>query len=211
METKSKYKNMPTFIFDNGHGGIIDGVYQTKGKRSPVWPDKRILYEGEFNRAVVNRLIKKMCEKGYPHKNLVDTQVDTPLKKRTDAANILYKENKNCIYLSVHANAGGGTGYEVFTSPGQTNSDKYAEQFIEEFGKEFPELKLRTDIKDGDHDKEERFWVLVETKMPSVLIECAFMDTLNPDCELLMSETGRDRMANAIFKGIERVYESLNK
>jgi hypothetical protein len=24
-------------IFDNGHGGVIDGVYQTNGKRSPDW------------------------------------------------------------------------------------------------------------------------------------------------------------------------------
>ena len=28
----SKY----VWILDNGHGGIIDGVYQTAGKRSPI-------------------------------------------------------------------------------------------------------------------------------------------------------------------------------
>jgi hypothetical protein len=45
------------WILDNGHGGMIDGVYQTPGKRSPVWPDGTQLFEGEFNRAIVKRLL----------------------------------------------------------------------------------------------------------------------------------------------------------
>lgn len=46
-------KNYPIFILDNGHGGIIDGEYQTKGKRSRVWADGRQLFEGEFNRDIL--------------------------------------------------------------------------------------------------------------------------------------------------------------
>lgn len=201
----------PVFITDAGHGGIIDGEYQTKGKRSPIWPDGRQLFEGEFNRDIVKRLIKLMSEYGVPHINLVDTEEDVPLKKRTDDANEYYnKVNKNCIYLSIHANAGGGTGFEIFTSEGQTGSDSIAEILFEEYEKAFPELKARTDEDDNDHDKEARFHVLVETEMRSVLIECAFMDTLKPDCELLMSDSGRERIANAIFKGILRICEEKN-
>ena len=37
-------------LLDNGHGGIINGEYQTPGKRSPVWADGSQLFEGEFNR-----------------------------------------------------------------------------------------------------------------------------------------------------------------
>ena len=44
-ESSSKY----LWLFDNGHGGIIDGVYQTAGKRSPKWEDGTQLFEGEFN------------------------------------------------------------------------------------------------------------------------------------------------------------------
>jgi hypothetical protein len=54
--TAASPKSNYLWIFDNGHGGIIDGVYQTAGKRSPLWPDGEILYEGEFNRSIVNRL-----------------------------------------------------------------------------------------------------------------------------------------------------------
>jgi hypothetical protein len=56
-DSGSKY----IWILDNGHGGIIDGVYQTSGKRSPKWEDGTQLFEGEFNRAVVKRIVK-LCE-----------------------------------------------------------------------------------------------------------------------------------------------------
>ena len=202
----------PVFMTDAGHGGIIDGEYQTKGKRSPLWPDGRQLFEGEFNRDIVKRLIKLMSEYGVPHINLVDTEEDVPLKKRTDDANEYYNNvNKNCIYLSIHANGASSdkaTGFEVFTSPNDTgDSDDFAEIIFEEYKKEFPELKARTDKSDGDSDREENFWVLSQTKMPAVLIETAFMTTLNPDCELLMSDSGRERMANAIFRGVLRICE----
>ena len=206
MTQAQKKKLLPTILFDPGHGGLIDGVYQTSGKRSPIWPDGRILYEGEFNRAIVKRLCKMMKANGYPYRNLVDTEDDVPLKERTDKANDFYTNvSKNCIYLSIHANAGGGTGHETFTSEGQTGSDPLAEIFIEELCSEFPELKLRSDKSDGDHDKEANFYVLRKTIMRSILIECAFMDTLSPDCELLMSEDGRNRFAHAIFTGIQRI------
>ena len=47
---------MKTIILDAGHGGLINGVYQTKGKRSPIWPDGRQLFEGVFNRQIVELL-----------------------------------------------------------------------------------------------------------------------------------------------------------
>ena len=92
------------WILDNGHGGIIDGEYQTPGKRSPVWEDGSQLFEGEFNRAIVNRLVKMCAEKGIECINLVDTQEDTPLSKRTAKANSIHREKGNTIYMSIHAN-----------------------------------------------------------------------------------------------------------
>jgi len=195
---------MKTILFDNGHGGIINGVYQTKGKRSPEY-DEGVLFEGEFNRAIVNRLIE-LCEiAGIPYVSVAASNLDVGLDNRVDFANTLEKDYRDTVYLSIHANAGGGTGYEVFTSPGATRSDDYAEIIIEEFGKEMHELKLRADTSDGDHDKEARFYVLTQTRMPSVLVECAFMDKKSPDYKLLKSEKARNRMAKALFEGIKRI------
>lgn len=193
---------MKTILFDNGHGGVINGVYQTKGKRSPEY-DEGVLFEGEFNRGIVNRLVN-MCEvAGIPYVNVAATNRDIGLDNRVDFANTLEKDYGDCVYISIHANAGGGTGYEVFTSPGPTRSDDYAEIIIEKFGQTLPELRLRSDKSDGDHDKEAKFYVLTQTRMPSVLVECAFMDTKSPDYLLLKSESARDRMAMAIFQAIK--------
>jgi len=46
-----------TWLLDPGHGGFIDGVYQTAGKRSPMFPDGSQVFEGEFNRDIVRRII----------------------------------------------------------------------------------------------------------------------------------------------------------
>ncbi|MBK8079429.1 MAG: hypothetical protein IPK25_03525 [Saprospiraceae bacterium] len=54
-----------TVILDNGHGGVINGIYQTSGKRSPNW-NQGILYEGMFNRWVVNRVIEALDRKKNP-------------------------------------------------------------------------------------------------------------------------------------------------
>jgi N-acetylmuramoyl-L-alanine amidase len=195
---------MKTILLDAGHGGIINGEYQTKGKRSPEYSEG-VLYEGEFNRSIVNRLVA-LCEKnGIPYVNLTATNLDIGLDNRVDFANTLEKDYRDCVYISVHANAGGGTGFEVFTSPGPTRSDDYAEILIQEIETEFPELRLRADTKDGDHDKEAKFYVLTQTRMPSVLIECAFMDNESPDYLLLKSNEARDRFAHSIFRGIQKI------
>ena len=43
-------------ILDAGHGGMIDGEYQTAGKRSPIWDDGSQYFEGVGNREIVSKL-----------------------------------------------------------------------------------------------------------------------------------------------------------
>lgn len=163
---ESKY----LWILDNGHGGVIDGVYQTSGKRSPVWPDGEVLYEGEFNRAIVNRLVDMCRSNNIDYVNLVDTQEDIPLKERPEMANKIAKSSdKPCIYVSIHANGfsdESANGWEVFTSPGETKSDPIATILYEKAKAEFPERKMRPSMGDGDPDKEAKFTVLMDTSMP---------------------------------------------
>ena len=52
-------------------------------------------------------------------------------------------------------------GFSVYTSKGQTNSDKFAEILLKEFIQEFPDLELRSEPSDKDLDKEENFTVLM--------------------------------------------------
>ena len=200
------------WIFDNGHGGIIDGVYQTAGKRSRVWEDGTILYEGEFNRSIVNRLVKLCRAKNIECVNLVDTQQEVSLRKRTDAANDIYREQlqkdgKPCIYISVHANGfnqESAHGWGVYTSIGETKSDKIASVLFKKAMAEFPDHKMRSDRTDKDSDKEANFWVLRKTVMPAILSENFFM-TNREECKLLLSEEGRDRIAKIHFQMIQEI------
>ena len=197
------------WILDNGHGGMISGVYQTPGKRSPVWPDGSQLFEGEFNRAIVDRLVK-MCEgNNIDYINLVATPKDISLSERVTTANRLAKSSeKPCIYVSIHANGfsdEAANGWEVFTSPGETKSDKIATVLYEKAKAEFPERKMRTSTADGDPDKESNFYVLIHTTMPAILSENFFMTNSKECHEILMSESGRDRVAKIHFEMIQQL------
>ena len=213
-EPKSNY----LWIFDNGHGGIIDGVYQTSGKRSPVWPDGTQLFEGEFNRAIVNRLMKMCAEAGIECVNLVDTQEDVPLSERTNKANDIYRKRADkggkSIYVSIHANGfdkESANGWSCYTSIGETKSDKIATILYEKAETEFAGEYIRKDTySDGDVDKEANFWVLAKTVMPAILSENFFMTNYDNCHKYLLSEEGRDRIAKIHFQMIQQV-EKENK
>lgn len=194
------------WLLDNGHGGVIDGLYQTEGKRSPRWDDDEILYEGEFNRAIVNRLTEMLTRDRIHYVNIAPELEDISLNKRVKRANG-YHEQGSCIYVSIHANAGGGKGYEVYTSPGETKSDKVATVFYDEFEKEFPNVRMRSDHSDGDVDKEANFYVLKNTRMPAILTENFFMDNVQECRDYLMSSEGRDRIALAHYQAILQIEE----
>jgi N-acetylmuramoyl-L-alanine amidase len=177
------------WLLDNGHGS------DTAGKRSPVWPDGRQLREYEFNRDIVYRMMLLLDPLGVDYEIISPELYDIGLSARTRRANAFHNEY-NCIYVSVHANAGGGTGWSVFTSKGETRSDTIATVFWNTAQAHFPWARMREDFySDGDADKEANFKVLKYTKMPAILTENFFMDTLEPDCEYLMSEVGRAAIA----------------
>lgn len=186
-------------ILDAGHGK------DTPGKRSPVWPDGKQLFEWEFNRDIVRRVAELCYDAGIERHVLVPEETDVPLPTRVRRANKVYESNGgDCVLFSIHANAGGGTGFECYTSKGETEADKVATILMDEAGKEFKDWKMRKDLTDGDPDKEAGYYILKYTRMPAVLAEFFFMDT-EKDCRLIMSEEGRQRCAEVVYKTILRL------
>lgn len=184
-------------LLDNGHGK------ETPGKRSPVWADGAQLFEHELNRDIVQRIARMLAHRGVTFDIIVHEHSDVPLYQRANRANHICNVNgaKNCLLVSVHANAGGGTGWEVWTSRGQTWADDYAEIFFKHAAQAFPEFPMRADNTDGDSDKEADFAILKKTSCPAVLTENFFMDT-ERDCRLLLSEEGRRRIAQMHVEAI---------
>lgn len=194
----------PFILLDPGHGGIINGIYQTAGKRSPLWSNGKQLFEGEFNRAITQGISLALTLHGIENKIIVPEREDISLQIRASRANHLATQypHHQCLLISVHANAGGGKGFEIYTSRGQTNSDIVADHISHAFTQVFPNKPLRSDYSDGDSDKERGFYMLRKTHMAAVLTENFFMDNEIECCLILMSPKGRQKIIDYHVKGI---------
>ena len=193
-------------IIDNGHGGMIGGLYQTAGKRSPKW-SKGILYEGMFNRWVSSRLIEKLDRANIPYYHISPEYKDTSLQTRVKRADDIYNKNKNTYILSIHANAGGGQGIEGFTTVGKTKADPIADLFLSNLEKDLSSQKMRFDYTDGDRDKETNYYILRKASAPAFLLECGFMDNTK-DYNNLWDEKYLESLVDSLFKTIKYLYEN---
>lgn len=185
-------------ILDNGHG------QDTLGKRSPKWEDNSQLFEWEFNRDVVRRISEILKKESIPFSILVPEAYDVLLRERCRRVNAIYAKNKEAYLISIHANAGGGTGWECYTTPGETKSDKIATIICDLAKQAFPGEKMRFDYADKDPDKESQFYILKNTNCPAILTENFFMDN-EKDCKFIMSNNGRQLIAELHAAAIKKI------
>lgn len=185
-------------LLDNGHG------VNCAGKRSPIWGDGSQLFEWEFNRDIVRRIAAKLDDLAIRYEILTPETNDVSLQERCRRANEYQRMYNNCVLFSIHGNAGGGTGWECYTSRGTTKSDEIATLLYEEAEKEFAGWKIRKDYTDGDADKEANFYILRHTICPAVLTENFFFDN-EKDCKFMLSEDGRERIAKIHINVIKKL------
>ncbi|WP_373232087.1 N-acetylmuramoyl-L-alanine amidase [Cohnella sp.] len=152
--------------------------------------------ENEFNRRVVALLDGHLRRCGFRTILVAPTDVDTPLKQRTNAANAA----KADLYISVHANAVGlgelnGTrGIETFHYTSASSESRRAAAILHRHLIDGTPLPDRG-VKAAD------FHVLRETRMPAVLVECGFMTNVS-DAALLRSEEYRAECAEELARGV---------
>jgi len=184
-----------TVILDAGHGGMIDGEYQTSGKRSPIWNDGSQYFEGVGNRQIVSKLTAKLKDKKINVFNVNPTEKDMSLKNRVKLINDKIKSNNDSefIGISVHSNAFTSpmaNGWEVFTA-NQCSIDSLVLSSLssEKFDAEFPYI-LNRGVKKSD------FYILKNTICPFILTENLF-HTNEKECkEILMTKKGQDKIVN---------------
>jgi N-acetylmuramoyl-L-alanine amidase len=205
------------YIIDNGHGGVIDGIYQTApnyDKDNPktwrkMWVHNDIpIFEGEFNRLVAERLCHKLDVGCIDNFLLVHEKEDIGLQERVERVNNLCvkhdKRNIPYILISIHGNAGGGLGDEIWTSVGETKSDNFVSKFSEGYRSVLSDRKFRKDMSDGDIDKESNFYILKHTVCPAFLTENGFFDN-EEEANFMMSEEGIEAFAEAHYQGIKKI------
>lgn len=147
-----------------------------------------IITEEEIINNVGGLVIKKLKDLGHTViqvRPTSATSVTNSLEQRTSKAN----NNNVDLYVSIHANAGGGTGTEVYTYKGKEL--KEARNVLDNL----VSLGFKNRGIKGDS-----LYVIGHTKANSMLIEVCFIDT-QKDIELYRS-LGIEKIANAIVSGI---------
>lgn len=202
---------MKIVLLDAGHGGIVNGQYVTAGKRSPKWDDGSQYFEGVGNRQIRHELAKMLRAEGIRYKYVNEGEKDTSLKARVDYVNSQARKYGagNTLLISIHSNGfhkESANGWECFTTPNKTNSDKYAEMLYDKMRLQFPNERFRTDLSDGDQDKEAYFYMIRKTICPAILSE-NFFHTNKRECQdILMCRQGRKKIARGHFEMIKHFY-----
>ena len=161
------------------------------------------LQEADITFMISKLLESCLLEDGYEVKltrNDWEEEETDDLSYRTALANNWGTD----IFISLHCNSAANEsaeGYEVWTSPGQTEGDRLATCIYKQIAAEFPDRAGRTDYSDGDPDKESRFYVLVYTDAPACLVEMAFISN-DEEAALLANAAWWDRYARAIARGV---------
>ena len=184
------------WLFDNGHGGCVGAKYLTKGKRSPEVMPGLGIYEGEFNRDIVKRVVGTLPMEGpILTYDLVPEAANIKLKERIRRANEGWSKYESPMLISIHANADGrngewtdANGLTVFHYPGSTKGKALAQAAHDS-------LMKHCNIKSRGL-KTARFAMLRRTRMPAILVEHGFM-TNKGDAKKLASDKFRSQIAAA--------------
>ncbi len=187
-----KHKTRYLWCLDNGHGKL------TAGKRSPKFDDGTRFFEYEFNRDIVKRIITQLEDLGVKYFNVVpEVETDNFLHGRVERANEKESDLPK-IFLSIHANAFGNSGWEVpkgietwhfhNSRTGQSLARVFQKHLISETG--WSNRKLKS------YPGSRQFYVLRNTHMPAVLTENGFY-TNREECALLTKDEIRQKIADA--------------
>ena len=191
---------------------IILGTAHLKSTPGKCSPDGKFR-EYQYSREIVAAIKANLVNLGY--NVFVDIEDDDlnvtqsrELQLRCKVVNDLCKVYDDCIYVSIHVNAASSdgkwhtaTGWEAYTTPGKTKADKLATCLYNAAKKNFKNVKIRTDISDGDLDKEANLYVLKHTNCPAVLTENLFQDNKS-DVEYLQSDKGFHEIVRIHVEGI---------
>ena len=184
-------------VLDAGHGRY------TPGKRCLKSLDPAETREWVLNARICDKIETLLKQyDGYELRRADDTtgETDIALKARTNAANRWGAD----IYLSVHHNAGlvgrngGGPEVYIYTST-SAKTEEYQKTvhdcFVGRTGK-FGNRANETPRKD--------LHVCRETNMPSVLIECGFMDSPT-DTPMILTEEFADKAALGLTDALVKI------
>ena len=146
-----------------------------------------LLQESVENRKVKNRLTKNMKNGGH---TVYDCTDDTNCTEKQNLQRIVAKCNAHAVDLdiSLHLNAGGGTGVEVWV---------YSDKVKTQAEKICAEVSKALGIANRGVKYSQSLYVLKYTSSPALLVECCFVDNQTDH-----DHWDANKCADAIYKGI---------
>lgn len=158
-----------------------------------------LLNESKENRPVGDKVIQKLRALGH---TVIDCSCNSASNVDEQLVAIVKKANaqKLDIFLSLHLNAGGGTGAEIYTT-NTSGAKEEAKRLIEIYCK-------RTGFRNRGH-KFSELYVLRHTNAPAMLLEMCFVDT-ESDFKR-WNNLGVETIANVIVEGITGQIPMENK
>ena len=173
-------------ILDAGHG------FNTSGKRSPQSMGK-VVREWTMNNAVCNYIQEILKDYNVIIVRTDDTtgKTDVPLSSRVSKTNA---QNPN-LFVSIHHNAGGGTGVETYYHTYGSSADKKIAQIVQ------TNLVKETRMRNRGV-KQASFAVLTcKSSIPAILVEGGFYDN-QTDFNYITSVNGQKAYARAVANSI---------
>lgn len=149
---------------------------------------KGYLTESVETRKLAYEVMKLLADSNH---EVVPAVFDRSTDNLKEAVTLANTEGAD-LFVSIHLNAGGGTGCEAYTWNGKKT--KQAVGVCEELAK--------LGFKNRGVKKNNSLYVLKNTEMPALLIEVCFVDN-KQDYELY-KKLGVSKVAKAIFNGITR-------
>ena len=144
------------------------------------------LNESKETRKIAYELMKLLTDSNHIVIPAVYDKHNNNLAAAVETAN----NNDADLFISIHLNAGGGTGCEAYTYKGKQLSQAV------KVCKNLAALGFKNrGVKDGS-----KLYVVKNTTMPAVLIEVCFVDT-KADAELF-KKVGYNKIAKAIYNAI---------
>ena len=180
---------LPIVVLDAGHGGHDSGALGPSGLKESDMALDICLRAKRLLRGILDARLTR------------ETDIFLNLSERPAIANVL----RASAFVSYHFNSGSSqntaSSWEVFTTPGQNQSDVLATCIGEEHAKLPLGQSARTDMSDGDLDKEANFAVIRATNCPSCLMEGELIHTRHGEA-LIKNPANRELMALAVARGL---------
>lgn len=171
-------------VLDPGHGGTDPGAVANG------------LQEKVLTLNIAKRIRKYLNDNYKGHKVLMTRTTDKFVSLANRAAHA--NRNKADLFVSIHINSGGGTGYEDFVYSGVSNASttaKHQKTINKEIARETGFTNRGT--------KKDNFAVLRLTNMPAILTESGFIDR-KADADKLKQSRFLDKIAKGHAIGIAK-------